>query len=137
MIQDIKIEYPDCELVVIVNNDHQVKLKKSIPFLDESARCYILNHIKGVDKVVLSIDLDSTIVRTLENIYTNINVDIWPEKCHFLFCNGGDRDSTSAVTPEVEFCIKNNIKLKYGWGDNKTYSSSGLINKACDYILAK
>ena len=36
-------------LVVIVNNDDQVKIKGSIPFMDEEERARIVSSIKGVD----------------------------------------------------------------------------------------
>ena len=41
-------------LVVIVNNDEQVKLKGSVPFMKEGERLIILSNIKGVDEVILS-----------------------------------------------------------------------------------
>ena len=134
LIQDVKATHPESELIVIVNNDQQVHLKGSIPFFDELTRCYILQHVKSVDQVVLSIDSDKAIVKTLEKIYIQTNVDNSPEKCDFFFCNGGDRDPTSAVTPEVEFCNNNNIELEYGFGDDKLYSSSTLIQNACDHM---
>ena len=134
LIQDVKDAHPKSELIVIVNNDHQVKLKDSVPFLDELTRCYILQHIRNVDQVVLSVDTNKAVVKTFDMIHTQVNVDNSPRECNFFFCNGGDRDPTSAVTPEVEFCMKNDIKLEYGFGDDKLYSSSNLIQSACDYI---
>tara|TARA_B100000809_G_C15115608_1_gene522296 strand:+ start:1848 stop:2318 length:471 start_codon:yes stop_codon:yes gene_type:complete len=137
MIQDIKSQYPDCALIAIVNNDYQVKLKKSIPFLDEAARCYIVQHTQNVDKAFLSIDQDSSIVQSLTTIYTNIKEENKEDCCDFYFFNGGDRDPNSASTPEVEFCNLNNIRLEYRCGDSKTYSSSELIQKSCNYLLTK
>ena len=138
MMQEIKLEYPHCLLIAIVNNDHQVKLKQSVPFLDEVARCYIVQHVQYVDQVFLSIDQDGSIAESLSAVHTNIrkrNSD--EENCNFYFFNGGDRDPNSSCTPEVEFCHTHNIRLKYGYGDSKTYSSSGLIEKASHYLLAK
>ena len=48
-------------LVVIVNNDNQVKLKGSTPFQDEKERVKIVSNIKGVDLAFLSADNDSTV----------------------------------------------------------------------------
>lgn len=48
------------ELRVIVNSDHQAKLKtgKSEIFQDENFRMRVVGAIKGVDEVVLAIDQD-------------------------------------------------------------------------------
>ena len=43
-------------LVVIVNNDEQVKIKGSDPFMPESERMEIIKALKHVDEVFLSID---------------------------------------------------------------------------------
>ena len=137
MMQSIKDQYPDCTLIAIVNNDHQVKLKNSIPFLDEAARCYIVQHIKNIDKTFLSIDQDSSIVQSLATIHTHIKEENKESCCDVYFFNGGDRDPNSASTPEVEFCNLNNIHLKYGYGGSKTYSSSELIQTSCNYLLTK
>ena len=42
LIKDVRSTHPNCNLIAIVNSDFQVKLKGSIPFLDEVSRCYIL-----------------------------------------------------------------------------------------------
>ena len=65
-------------LIVIVNNDEQVKLKGSKIFQDEKERLLIISELAIVDKVVLSFDTDKTIGRTLRMV----NPDI--------FANGGD-----------------------------------------------
>lgn len=64
MILDAK-EYAD-KLIVIVNSDKQVKMKGSVPFMDEWARCEIVRNIKGVDEAMLSIDEDGSVVKSLE-----------------------------------------------------------------------
>lgn len=98
-------------LIVIVNNNHQCKLKKGKPFMDEADRVQIVKELKDVDDVFLSIDLDKTVCRSLEEI----NPDV--------FANGGDR-STNEV-PETKICEKYNIKMIDGLGD-KIRSSSTL-----------
>ena len=98
-------------LVVILNNDHQCSLKKGKSFMSEGDRVKIMKSIRGVDEVVLSVDQDRTVCRTLEII----NPDI--------FANGGDRHNEEI--PEAAVCRKYNIDLVDGLG-NKTRSSSDL-----------
>lgn len=136
MIQDVRRSYPTCELVVIVNNDHQVTLKESIPFLDESARCEIVNNIKGVDYTVLSIDKDLSIAKTIESIVKNNrykNYSIGQKR--IKFCNGGDRNLNSSNSQELEICQKYDIDIEYGYGGSKIYSSSNLIDNTYKYII--
>lgn len=126
LIQDIRSKYPKCKLIAIVNNDKQVGLKGAVPFMDEETRLYIVQNIKGVDEAVLSIDQDQAVVESLELIkYDNRH-----RNSIICFCNGGDRSPTSSAVPEVRFCIANNIYLEYGFGDDKTYSSSQMLQKA-------
>jgi cytidyltransferase-like protein len=54
------------KLVVIVNNDAQVSLKGSTPFMSEYERVEIVSSIKGVTQAVMSIDTDETVVKTIE-----------------------------------------------------------------------
>lgn len=97
-------------LVVIVNNNEQVKLKGSKIFQDEKERVEIVKALKYVDKVILSIDKDRTIRETLKTI----NPDI--------FAKGGD--STPENTPEKDL----GIKVVYNVGGSKIQSSSWLKN---------
>jgi len=98
-------------LIVIVNNDYQCSLKKGKAFMPEQDRLRIASSIKGVDEVVLSIDQDRTVCKTLEMI----NPDI--------FANGGDRSNVEI--PESKVCKEYNIKLVDGLG-SKIRSSSDL-----------
>ena len=100
-------------LVVIVNNDEQVKLKGSVPFMKLEDRVKIVEAIKGVDEVFISIDQDKTVRKSLEAIKPDI------------FANGGDRKNINDI-PEVEICEKLNIKLVDGCG-KKIRSSSILL----------
>ena len=96
-------------LVVIVNNNHQCKLKKGKHFMDESDRIKIVESIKGVDEVFLSIDSDKTVCKSLEKIKPDI------------FTNGGDRHNQEI--PESIVCKKYGIELLDGMG-KKIRSSS-------------
>ena len=130
LIKDVRSTHPNCKLIAIVNSDLQVKLKGSIPFLDEISRCYILQNIKDVDEVFLSVDKDKTVVKSLEAI----KVDVKNFGYKIFFCNGGDRKPDSSVITEVKFCKDNNIELEYGFGDEKKYSSSKLIENSSKYL---
>ena len=98
------------KLVVIINNNHQCKLKKGKPFMDELDRIRIVESLGIVDEVFLSIDSDRSVCKSLEEIKPDI------------FANGGDR-ATSEV-PESVVCKKYNIKMVDGLGDKIRSSSS-------------
>ncbi len=98
-------------LIVIVNNNHQCVLKKGKPFMDEKDRIKIVEAIEWVDEVFLSIDMDTTVCKSLEAIKPNI------------FTNGGDR--TNEEIPESMVCKKYGIEILDGLG-KKIRSSSDL-----------
>ena len=97
-------------LVVIVNNNHQCVLKKGKFFMDENDRLEIVKAIKYVDEVVLSVDLDKTVCKSLDLIRQNI------------FANGGDRSSDEV--PETSVCKKYKIEMVDGLGEKIRSSSS-------------
>ena len=52
-----------CDLLyVIVNSDHQVGLKGSKEFMDESSRLRIVGALEDVDRSMISIDKDGSVV---------------------------------------------------------------------------
>ena len=108
-------------LIVIVNNDFQRKLKGSKQFFDEEERQIILNNIKGVDKVYLSVDKDRSVIKTL----ILINEDIG-DKYNLFFANGGDQNNDTIA--EKQICEKLQIKLIDNLGD-KIQSSSWILKK--------
>lgn len=110
-------------LIVIINNDSQVEVKGSTPFMSEHERMRIVSAIKGVDKVVLSIDTDASVVKTLGVIYNEYAVD-WDFDT-MTFANGGDR--TKVNSPEENYCEWRKIHTAYNVGGNKTRSSSELL----------
>ena len=111
------------KLIVIVNNDKQVKLKNAKPFMSEAERMYIAGAIKDVDRAILSIDTDRAVVETLKTIYNEYAMDYFFDS--MVFANGGDR--TQGNSPEEEFCNWRNIKTVYNVGGGKTQSSSNLL----------
>lgn len=104
------------KLVVIVNNDKQVQIKGSAPFMNQTDRVKIMFAIKGVDQVLLSIDQDHTVCQSLKKVKPDI------------FANGGDRKNLNDV-PEYDICQKFNIKMVDGLG-KKIRASSELIANA-------
>ena len=108
-------------LVCIVNNDHQVDLKGSKKFMDETHRCKIMKSLRDIDEVVLSIDTDKTVCKTITMIRTGM-------KDHkFLFFNSGDRVGDNIESEEVILCKK--LEIKYvAISLPKVYSSSKLLN---------
>lgn len=108
------------KLVVIVNNDKQVELKGSKPFMNQWERMRIVGAIKGVDKVTLSIDEGESVVKTLRSIYDEYAIDYFFDS--MIFANGGDRKKNNS--PEEEFCAWRTIKTVYNVGGKKTQSST-------------
>ncbi len=109
------------KLFVIVNNDFQRELKGSKEFQTESERVFIVENLKAVDKVFLSIDQDRTVCETIRLISQELS-----KEYQLGFANGGDQNNTSI--PEVPVCRELGIDLIDGLGD-KIQSSSWLLNK--------
>ena len=114
------------KLIVIVNNDKQVELKGSKPFMNEFDRMRIVSAIKGVAKASLSVDEDESVVETLKSLYNEYAVDYFFDS--MTFCNGGDR--TKGNSPEEQFCEWRGIKTVYNVGGRKTQSSSSLLKES-------
>ncbi len=106
-------------LIVIVNNDQQVRLKGREPFMSEADRLEIVKNIKGVDEVFLSIDTDRSVCQSIRAIHDRQAVDI--------VANGGDR--TNHEVPEDALCQELGIERRDGLGD-KIRSSSELVKQA-------
>ena len=116
----------ECDILyVIVNNDHQVALKGSKQFMDDNARLRIVRALYCVDKAMVSVDEDGTVVRSIAKIHKRYADD--PFMTGLYFMNGGDRKEGN--TPESEFCQQNDIHLLYNVGGGKTESSSVLLDK--------
>lgn len=110
------------KLIVIVNSDLQVIVKGSKPFLSQNERCIIVQALRCVDDVFLSIDKDGTIANSLSQIAQN-----HPE-CEVIFAKGGDRNSASAMPKsELEACRRYNIEIVYGVGGMDKKNSSSKI----------
>ncbi len=112
------------ELVILLNNDNWLKLKKGYVFMPEHERKEIIEAFKAVDRVVLSSHKEGT---------TDISVieDIKSIRPH-IFAKGGDR--TYDNIPEVPICEELNCKMVFNLGKGgKVQSSSELVKKAQFY----
>ncbi|OGZ27172.1 MAG: hypothetical protein A2365_00690 [Candidatus Nealsonbacteria bacterium RIFOXYB1_FULL_40_15] len=116
------------ELIVIVNNDKQVKIKGSVPFMTEEERAEIVESLKYPDKVVLSIDKDSSVAKSLEKIAKKT-------KGKLIFAKGGDRSIDNIPENEKEICARYGIEVLGNVGGDKVQSSSWLIKKAAKKAL--
>ena len=99
------------KLIVILNTDKQAKLKKGKSFMNEQERKIVLEAIKYVDEVFLSIDEDKSVCKSLSILKPDI------------FANGGDRNQKEI--PESKICKELNIEMRDGLGE-KIQSSSNL-----------
>ena len=106
-------------LFVIINSDYQRQLKDSKKFQDEDERLLIVSHLKLVDKAILAIDQDRTVIETIKKIHTEFS-----KKYSLFFANGGDQNNNTI--PERVVCEQLEIKLIDGLGE-KIQSSSWLL----------
>jgi D-beta-D-heptose 7-phosphate kinase/D-beta-D-heptose 1-phosphate adenosyltransferase len=113
-------------LVVIVNNDEQVKIKGSIPFMPEKERIEIIKALKHADEVMLSIDKSEYQPESLKFIAEKYGGDLY-------FAKGGDRNFENLPECEKEICKKHNIKIINNVGGEKVQSSSWLIKNSINF----
>lgn len=107
-------------LIVIVNNDVQQTLKKGYIIVPEKERLFVVEALRCVDEVVLSIDEDRSVVKTLEMIAEEYKGE------HIVFANGGDRRDPTDI-PEAEICRRLGIEMLFGiGGDDKANSTSDI-----------
>ncbi len=99
-------------LVVIVNNDEQLRNKHGHVFMDCNERIKVIRALECVDMAVESIDKDRSVCETLRMLHPHI------------FSNGGDQ--FNAGVPEAKICEEMGIDMLDGLGE-KIQSSSGLI----------
>lgn len=106
------------KLVVILNNDNWLKKKKGYAFMPQKERKELLENIKWVDEVILTLHKpnpkDMSVVKELAKLKPDI------------FANGGDRKRGN--TPETDICKEYGIKTVFNVGKGgKIQSSSWLL----------
>lgn len=109
-------------LVVIINNDYWLRMKKGFVFMPEKERKEIIEAIRDVDEVMITNhtrnDKDRSVCRALQKLKPDI------------FANGGDRHPKGDPVPEVGLCERLGIKMMYNVGTGgKVQSSSWLTNR--------
>jgi len=109
-------------LVVIVNNDEQVKVKGRIPFMPEQERVEIIKALEYPDEVLLSIDKDESVVQSLRMV-----ANLYPGK--LFFAKGGDRNINNIPESERKVCRELGIEVVGNVGGEKVQSSSQLLQK--------
>ena len=102
------------KLVVILNNDKQAGLKTGKAFMPLEERKKILESLRDVDEVFVSIDDDASICKSLEAVRPDI------------FAKGGDRFIEEI--PESSICRELGIEMVDGLG-KKIQSSSNFYDK--------
>ena len=108
------------KLVVILNNDNWLMLKKSFVFMPEAERKEVIEAFRAVDEVVLTKHeagtTDMSICKALEELRPDI------------FANGGDRKIDNI--PEVATCEAIGCEMVFNVGrGGKVQSSSDLAKK--------
>jgi cytidyltransferase-like protein len=99
------------KLVVIMNNDEQIRLKKGKAFMPQDERKKILEALRDVDEVFVSIDTDKSVCKSIEAVRPDI------------FAKGGDRFAHEI--PEREVCERIGCKIVDSLGE-KIQSSASL-----------
>ena len=118
-------------LVVIVNNDKQVKEKGSTSFMSEDERFEIIKDLRYVDEAFLSIDKDITVAKSLAKIAKKFKGN------KLIFAKGGDRNINNIPESEKEVCNTFNIEVISNVGGGKVQSSSWIIKKTVKSINHK
>ena len=108
------------ELVVVLNNDNWLRIKKGKEFMPGKERKEIIEAINGVDAVLLSGHAKNT--RDM-----SVCAEIKKIKPH-IFANGGDRFADNI--PEFKLCNDLGIEMVFNVGrGGKIRSSSELLKK--------
>ncbi|MFH1365937.1 MAG: adenylyltransferase/cytidyltransferase family protein [Patescibacteria group bacterium] len=117
------------ELVVYINNDNWLRVKKGFVFMPEHERREIIEAFETVDRVIVSEHEENT--KDMSVCMGLIKI-----KPH-IFANGGDRDEKDANNPdsslykERQIHKKLGIQMAYNVGHGgKVQSSSELVKKA-------
>ena len=104
---------------LLLNTDEWLQKKKGYNFLSYKEREIILTSNRFIERVIKAKDNDDTVVNSLKELGVS-----------FAFANGGDR--VPASTPEVEYCLENNIPMLFNIGGKKTMSSSDIARNLLD-----
>lgn len=108
------------EVIVIVNNNAQQRLKKGKLIMDEADRLRIVKALRLVDHAIIARDDDRTVCKSLEQIAHDFS------DRRLIFANGGDRKAE--FVPESSICTEHDIEMRFGVGGSTKADSSSRIN---------
>lgn len=118
------------KLVVVINNDNWLKLKKGYAFMPEQERKEIIEALGVVDSVVIT-----------GHSKNAKDMSVCEELCKikpYIFANGGDRKPDWDPVPEVSICKELGIEMVYNIGHGgKIRSSSDLVKQVQKKKLKK
>lgn len=121
-------------LWVIVNNDYQAELKRGEKsFQNEQFRVRVVEGLKPVDRVFLSIDDDKSVCKSLDTVISEARAS--GQFDEIIFTKGGDRFASEI--PEAAILATHGVKIVDGLGA-KTHNSSDFLklkNKADEVQL--
>jgi len=127
-IEYINESKKNCDyLIAIINNDEQVRIKGSIPFMNEHHRGQIVNNLKNVGYTIISKDSDFTVCKTIQFIKSIHSND------KLTFFNSGDRIDGNLDSTEQILCKSLGIEF-VTLPLPKLYSSSKLIRDAAEIL---
>ncbi len=123
-----KSETGASELWVIINSDQQAELKRGTKsFQNEQFRMKIVESLKSVDRVFLSIDEDSSVCMSLKHLIQEAKASGKYEK--IIFTKGGDRFASEI--PEAAILREEWVEVVDGLGA-KSHNSSDFVTKVQD-----
>ena len=114
------------KLIVVINNDNWIRMKKGKEFMPENERKEIIEAISGVDEVVISghkkNSKDMSICKELIKIKPHI------------FANGGDRNEKDSQDPKSSLYQERKIHKKYGIEMVYNVGRGGKIRSSSDLL---
>ena len=122
------------ELWVIINNDYQAELKRGEKsFQNEQFRMKIVEALRPVDRVFLSIDEDKSVCKSLDMVIQKARAS--GQSDEIIFTKWGDRFASEI--PEAAILASHGVRIVDGLGA-KTHNSSDFLklkNKADEAVL--
>jgi D-beta-D-heptose 7-phosphate kinase/D-beta-D-heptose 1-phosphate adenosyltransferase len=106
-------------LIVVINNDNWLRLKKGSEFMPEHERKEIIEALSCVDEVIISSHVCGTPDMSVCEEIRKIKPDI--------FANGGDRFADNI--PEFKVCNELGIEMVFNVGKGGKIRSSSLLLK--------
>ncbi|HLP86562.1 MAG TPA: adenylyltransferase/cytidyltransferase family protein [Candidatus Paceibacterota bacterium] len=108
------------KLIVVINNDNWLHLKKGPEFMPEDERKEIIEALSCVDEVIISSHSKGTLDMSVCEEIKRIKPDV--------FANGGDRFADNI--PEFKLCNELGIEMVFNVGrGGKVRSSSELLKE--------